>query len=409
MWEIILLIILILLSGFFSGAEIAFMSLSRIRINYLVNKNVKNSLRLKYLIDNKQMLLILILLFNNIVNIGASALATYVAINIFGSIGVGIATGIMTLIILIFGEITPKAYCTYNAEKFSLSMSPLFKLLLKIFYPLVKLFYFITKGITKSFGVKSSKKLVTEDEVINIIDLCEKEGSIKPFEKEMINNIFKFDDIEVESIMVPRPDIIAFDKSKKVSEIIDDVVKSGFSRIPVYDKKLDNVQGLLFVKDLIKADKNAKIETLIRPVLVIPENKKINLLFKDMSQNKKHMAIVVDEHGTVVGLITIEDLIEEILGEIYDETDEIKPQILDLKDGSYLISGDTQIKRINKKLGLKFEKDIHDTFSSYLLSYIGKIPSKNEKVNLDNCRVIFEEVKNNRIVTVRLYLNQNNS
>ena len=404
MWDIILLIVLILLSGFFSGAEIAFMSLSRIRVNYLVESGKKNSKILKSLKDNQQMLLILILLCNNIVNIGASALATSIAIKQFGNIGIGIATGVMTLAILIFGEITPKAYCTYNAEKVSLFMSPFFKFLSKIFYPLVKLFYHITKGITKLLGVSSKKALVTEAEVISIIDLCENEGSIKRSEKEMINNIFKFDDITVGSIMVPRPDIVAFEQNNKVSDIIDIFVKEGFSRIPVYDGELNNIKGLLFVKDLIKADKNAVIKDILRPVMFVPETKKINSLFKEMSQNRKHLAIVVDEHGTVVGLITIEDLIEEILGEIYDETDEIKPQILDLKDGSYLVNGETQIKRINKKLGLKLLKDEHETLSSFILSYLEKIPKKGEEIKLPGCKLVFEEIKNNRIITVRFFI-----
>jgi putative hemolysin len=173
MWDIILLIILILLSGFFSGSEIAFMSLSRIRINYLVSTNVKNASILKSLKDNQHKLLILILLGNNIVNIGASALATSIAINKFGSLGIGIATGVMTFLILIFGEITPKAYCTYNSEKVSLLISPFFKFLSKLFYPFVEIFYFITVRITRSLGVVSDKNIVTEDEVINIVDLCE--------------------------------------------------------------------------------------------------------------------------------------------------------------------------------------------------------------------------------------------
>jgi putative hemolysin len=314
----------------------------------------------------------------------------------------------MTFIILIFGEITPKAYCTYNAEKVALFISPFFKFLSKIFYPLIKIFYFITKGITKILGSTNVKNILTEDEVISILDLCEEDGSIKSSEKEMINNVFRFDDISVGSIMVPRPDIFALSDTKKINEVIDDIVKQGFSRIPVFHKELNNVKGLLFVKDILKADKNTMIKNLLRPVIFIPETKKINSLFKEMSQNRKHLAIVVDEYGTLVGLVTLEDLVEEILGEIYDETDEIKHQIISLKDGSFLVNGETQIKRINKKLGIRLHGKVHHTLSSFIIEYIGKIPSKKEQIDLPSCKAIFEEIKNNRIITVRLIPNNKN-
>jgi putative hemolysin len=218
----------------------------------------------------------------------------------------------------------------------------------------------------------------------------------------MIKNVFKFDDITVGTIMIPRPEIIALEESNKVSDILDQVVDEGFSRIPVYKDELDNITGLLFVKDLLKADKKAKIKTLLRPVMFIPENKRINSLFKDMSQNKRHLAIVVDEHGTVLGLVTIEDVIEEILGEIYDETDEIKHQIFDLKNGSFLVNGETQIKRLNKKLGLNFKGNLHKTISSFILDHSGKIPSKKDKINFSDCVIEFEEIEKNRIIKLKV-------
>ncbi len=402
MWDIILLVILILLSGFFSGIEIAFMSLSNLRIAYLVNTNVRNAKILQKLKEDPQKLLILILIGNNIVNIGASAIATSIAIKTFGNYGVGIATGIMTFIVLVFGEITPKAYCAHNAEKVALRVSVFISVLSKIFHPLVWVFNGMTKTISKLFGKIDKKPLVTEDEVKNIIDISEGEGSIKASEKEMINNVFRFDDITVGSIMVPRPDIFALEGKEKVSEVINPILEEGFSRVPIYKKEIDSITGILFVKDLLKASPDQEIRFLVRDAMFVPETKKINSLFHEMNTKKMHISIVVDEHGTVTGIVTIEDLIEEILGEIYDETDEIKHQFKKIDSHTFLVDGDTEIKKVNKKLGLSIHGNIHKSISAFILDKIGSIPSKHEKLSLPGCTVFVEEVKNNRIGLIKL-------
>lgn len=404
MWDIILLFIMILLSGFFSGIEIAFMSLSNLRVSFLVNNNIKNAKLLQKLKKDPQKLLILILIGNNIVNISASAIATNLAIKTFGSMGVGIATGIMTLIILIFGEITPKAYCTYNAEKVALRVSPFINLFSKILYPLVEVFNSITKMITNIFGKTSKKPLITEDEVRNIVNLGEEEGSIKSSEREMINNIFRFDDITVGSIMVPRPNIFALEENLTTKEITSLVIEEGFSRVPLYNQEIDKITGILFIRDLIKASPNQQIKHFSRPVLFVPETKKINSLFNEMNIKKNHIAIVIDEHGTVMGLVTIEDLIEEIVGEIYDETDEIKLQFKKVNNSTYFVDGDTEIKKVNKKLNLNIHGNVHKSISAFILDKLGRIPSKGEKINLHGCVVSIEDVIDNKIENVKIKL-----
>lgn len=400
MYEIFLLIVGILLSGFFSGIEIAFMSISNIRIKYLVKNNIKNSELLERLRKDPQKLLILILLGNNIVNIGSSAIATSISIKIFGDLGVGIATGIMTFLILIFGEITPKAYCTQNAESVALKVSPFILFLSKVFSPLVFLFNYMTFFINKIFGSNVKLPLITEDEVKNIIDLGEEEGSIKASEKEMINNVFRFDDITVGSVMVPRPDIFALKANEKVVDVKKRIFEEGFSRIPVYDGSKDKIVGILFVKDLLRANDSQKIKELVRPAFFVPETKMINKLFQEMNQRKTHLSMVVDEHGTITGLITIEDLVEEIVGEIYDETDEVRHQFKKINDRTFLVEGDTELKRINRKLDVSLHGNVHKTISAFVLDKLGRIPKKGDKITMPKCIITIEEIKGNRIELV---------
>lgn len=405
MWNIVILVFCVFMVAFFSSTETAFMSLSDLKIRHLVNKDVKNAKTVALLRKDTHRLLILILVGNTLVMIAASAIATDMAIKSFGSYGVGIATGIMTFVLLVFGEITPKAYCAKNSEKIALAFAPVVMFLSKLFFPLVEMFHLLTHLMTNR-SARSKGPLVTEDELRTIINIGEEEGSIKYEEKEMIQNVFRFDDIPVGNIMLPRIKLFALEENKTVSEIRSIVGEEAFSRIPLYHKNLDNIKGILFTKDLLRAKPDDKLKDLARPAFFVPETKKINVLFKEMNKQKSHIAIVVDEHGSVTGIVTIEDLIEEVLGEIYDETDEIKDFIVKFDDNTYIVDADLEIKRLNKKLRVLVPGNINRSISAFILEKIGKIPSKGEKISIPGIDFTVEEVQNHKIQKVKIELVQ---
>lgn len=402
MLNIIILLILVLMSAFFSGMETAFVSISKLRVKYLVKKNFKNALLLEKLKSDPNKLLILILLGNNVVNIGASAVATSLAIDYFGNYGVGIATGLMTFFILVFGEIAPKSYCTANAEKIALKFSPIVNVLSKIFSPLVLFFSKITQFFNK-VSHNNKKPLITEDELMNIVNIGEEIGTIRKDEKEMIKNIFNFNDIEVSNVMVPRSEIFAIDINNDIGDVIDQIINMGYSRIPVYDSDLDDLKGVLFVKDIIGKKEDTPIAKIMRDPIIIPSNRKLNDIFYDMNNKKIHIAFVVDEYGTIVGLVTIEDLLEEIVGEIYDETDIVENEIIKTKRG-YIVNGLVEISEICEKTNIKIEGEDFKTISSYLLDSIGYLPKQNENFELNGYKFFIKDVNHNRINKVEIIL-----
>ncbi|MDD3263323.1 MAG: hemolysin family protein [Candidatus Nanoarchaeia archaeon] len=402
MLNIIILLILVLMSAFFSGMETAFVSISKLRVKYLVKKNFKNALLLEKLKSDPNKLLILILLGNNVVNIGASAVATSLAIDYFGNYGVGIATGLMTFFILVFGEIAPKSYCTVHAEKIALKLSPIVNVLSKIFSPFVFFFSKITQFFNKVSN-NNKKPLITEDELMNIVNIGEEIGTIRKDEKEMIKNIFNFNDIEVSNVMVPRSEIFAIDINNDIGDVIDQIINMGYSRIPVYDSDLDDLKGVLFVKDIIGKKEDTPIAKIMRDPIIIPSNRKLNDIFYDMNNKKIHIAFVVDEYGTIVGLVTIEDLLEEIVGEIYDETDIIENEIVKTKRG-YIVNGLVEISEICEKTNIKIEGEDFKTISSYLLDSIGYLPKENENFELNGYKFYIKDVNHNRINKVEIIL-----
>ena len=403
--NIITLIILIALSAFFSGVEIAIFSISHIKLRHLLEQRKKGAKTLNELRKNSQRLLITILIGNNVVNIGASALATAVAIGIFENNAVGIVTGVMTLIILTFGEIIPKSVATKHNEKISLVVAKPLKFLQAMLFPIVFLFEILANSLT---GGKEVKPTVTEKELITAVMMSEKEGEIKEAEKEMIHRIFKFDDIDVEKIMTPLAEIISVDEKSELKGITSMLIKHSFSRIPVYKDDKHNIVGILFLKDVMSAmNKNklkTKVKRLTKKPLLVPDTKKVDTMLRTFQKQKQHMAIVVDEHGAVRGLVTIEDVLEEIVGEIVDETDKIEPAFTKITKKSYIIRGNTDIDDFNKKfkLGIK-AKDI-ETVSGFIVHILGKIPKTNEKIKRKNYTIIVKEVEENRVKTAKLIL-----
>lgn len=396
--QIIILIILVLLSGVFSSTEIAMFSLTNLKIRHLIERNVRHSKLLLKLKESSHKLLITILIGNNVVNIASAAMATAIALKVFGNAGVAIATGVMTLLILIFGEIIPKAFATKHAQSISLTMAPAINVMMKICYPLVIALNFLTTLILPKDD--DIIPLVTEEEVRDIVKLSEEEGSIKEQEEQMIQNIFKLDDTCAEDIMTARLDVFAFEQDLKVKDIIEDTKKSGYSRIPVYKKQLDEVIGVLYAKDLLDANPEITLKQIVRPAFFVPETKRIDLLLREFKQKKIHIAMVVSEHGVVTGIVTIEDLIEEIIGEIYDETD--KPEniinpIKKINKDTFSIKGKVHISDVEDKLSIEFGDEDNSTISGYITSKLNRIPEVGDSVIDGDYEFIVKKVDHKRV------------
>lgn len=408
---ILLLIFLIILSAIFSGIEIAFFSVSELKIKHLVDKKKKNSELLLKLRTNPQRLLITILILNNLVNIGASSIASVFANNLFGSAGVGIAIGAMTFLILVFGEITPKVVAQANAEKISLIISPTISFFQSILLPAIIVFEYLTNFVSKHFTHgKKFKPQITEDELKHFVKQSTQEGSIKQLEQEMINNIFEFDDIEAQEIMTPRTDIYALKENLTIQEALPRIIECGFSRIPVYKESIDKLTGVLYVKDLFehisKGNLSKPVKELVRKPYYVPETKKIDTLFQQFKKRKYHVAIVVDEYGGIAGLITMEDLLEEIVGEIYDETDEEEPLVNKISENVYEVTGDTRLDDLHDEIGFVYdEEEDFETLNGLILDRLGYIPKKDDILEQKQFKITVKEVSDKEVLKVLLKTN----
>jgi len=401
-FELMLLVIGLLLSGFFSSSETALFSISKVKALHIAKDDTKTGQLILKMKKDSHTLLTTILIGNNLSNIGASAIATSIAISYFKSNAVGIATGIMTMLILVFGEIFPKSFANHNNVLVArIVIYPLFWLS-KIFFPLIYLLNFIPKlhGHTDK-----SSETVTEDELMTMVEVVEEEGEIKEEEKEYITNIFEFDDTSCSEIMTPRADMFVLDVSQDMD--IENILNTGFSRIPVIEDSIDNIIGILHVKDLFASFQKAcasesdiplDVKKIMKKPYFIPESKKLDSLLQDFKQKKNHIAIVVDEHGGISGIVTLEDVVEEIIGEIIDETDRMTPDIVRLKGNKWLVAGKIDIDDLNKELEIKIpESNTYDTFSGFFLEQIGRIPKSGESIILNEWMATVKDMDGNRI------------
>lgn len=407
-FQIMLLIILLILSGFFSASETALMSLSKIRIRHMVDEGIKGAKLLEKLLEDPNKLLGGILIGNNIVNIGASSLASTLAYRIFGDSGVAVATGIMTILVLIFGEITPKSLAKQNAEKISLLVAPIINFVVIIFKPLVWLFSNLSGLIIKLFGGDLSKTepFITEEELKTMVDVGEEEGVLEVEEKEMIFNVFEFGDLQVKDIMVQRVNVVAVNVTSTYEEVLKVIKDEQFSRIPVYNESIDDIVGVLNVKDLIllESDKeNFDVTKYMREPFRTFEFKKITELFSEMKTTRNHIAVVLDEYGGTVGIVTIEDLIEEIVGEIEDEYDERDKDIEVIKENEFIVDGSTRLSDLSDMIGFEIESEDFDSIGGYVIGYLGRMPKVGEEIKTNKFRLVVEKIDRNRIKKVRIY------
>ncbi len=396
--QVFILILLLLLSGFFSSAETALFSISKARAIHLAKQKGATNRLIKKMKDDPHRLLSTILIGNNFVNVGASAIATAITIDLVASHAVGIATGIMTFLILIFGEIFPKSIATRNNVLIArFVIFPLYWLSI-LLTPIILFLNFIPKMT----GKIHKKPIVTEEELMTFVEVVEEEGGIEEEEKELIENIFEFDDTNASEIMTPRADMFVINADEVLK--LEEIVRSGYTRIPIIEGDIDHVVGVLNVKDLLmhqvtaKSDEVLDVRKIMRKPYFVPENKKLDSLLKQFKTRKQHLAIIVDEHGGVSGLITLEDALEEIVGEIVDETDTFEPNIVKLKPHEWRVLGKSEIDEVNEKIPMNIPdlKD-YDTFSGYVLNQIGRIPHEKEEIILGHVLITVNEMDGNRI------------
>lgn len=383
--ELIFLVILLLLSSFFSCAETALTTVNKIRMRTLSEAGNKRAKRVLRITNDPSKMLSAILIGNNLVNISASALATTLAIDLYGNAGAGIATGILTFLILIFGEISPKTLATIHSEKLALAFCGIIQFLMTILTPVIFVINKLAMGFLFLLGVnpKNQQNAITEEELRTIVDVSQETGVIEDEEREMIHNLFDFGDSKVKEIMIPRIDTTFVSIDASYEEVLEIVREDMFTRIPVYEDSTDNVVGIINVKDLLLFDpkKEFHIRDIMREPFYTYEHKNTSDLFIEMRQSSISIAIVLDEYGTTAGLVTLEDLLEEIVGEIRDEydTDEID-SITRLSDREYRILASTNLDDVNGELDIQLDSDDYDTIGGYVLGLLDHIPEKNEIV-----------------------------
>ncbi|MBE6007895.1 MAG: HlyC/CorC family transporter [Lachnospiraceae bacterium] len=405
-WPFIILLVLICFSAFFSAAETALTSLSKIRLRNMVDDNIKNADKVAKITDDPGKLLSTILIGNNIVNICASSIATAIAISIDPIKGVGIATAFMTIVVLIFGEITPKTIAAQNSEKISLRFAGPIIIITKLLTPFVIIFNAVTGVIVRLFGADPSKRtpLITEAELKTMVDVSHEEGVLETEERQMINNVFEFGDSKAKDVMTPRTDIEAVKADISREELISFFKEEQFSRAPVYGEDIDDIIGIVYYKDVVfSPEEGFDIKDYIRDAFFTYESKGTSELFRIMRTKRIPVAIVVDEYGGTSGLVTLEDLVEEIVGEIADEYDEVEEDIEVVKEDEYIIDGSTHIDDVNEMIGTNIESEDFDTIGGFVIGVLGTFPEAGETVEYDGIRFVVEEIDKNRIEKLRIH------
>ena len=412
-YQIIILLILLALSAFFSSNETALMSVNKIRLRSLADEgNKRAAMALDILENQTPKLLSAILIGNNIVNISASSLATTLAYS-FGGYMVSIVTVILTVLILIFGEITPKNYATINAERLTLRYIPVFKFLMTIMTPVIFIINLFSRGVMRLMRVDpdAASKAMTEEELRTIVDVSHEDGVIESDEKEMIYNVFDLGDATAKDIMVPRVHVTFADVESTYDELIEIFREDKFTRLPVYKDSQNNIVGIINMKDLLLYDKNEVfvIDRFLRKPHFTYETKSISDLLVEMKDSTFNIAIVLDEYGDMAGLITLEDILEEIVGEIHDEYDEKEDELVQkISDREYIIEGSMHLDDVNDHLNTELDSEDYDSLGGFIIEHLDRLPvAGDEVVTDDGIRLVVEKLDKNRIEKVHVYLPEN--
>lgn len=406
---LIFFLVLLLLSALFSGAETAYTAINRAKVRKLKDSKVKGSALLERLIEDQPRLISTLLIGNNLVNILAASAATKLAIDRFGSLGVGLATGLTTLFILVFGEITPKTFAVRNAEKFALFSAPIIAFLSYILYPIAQVLVAFSNLFLRILGQKvhRGESFFSAEELKALVAIGEEEGVIEEEERKMIHSILEFGDTIVKEIMVPRTEIIALEEESTIGEALEKAKKEGFSRIPVYSGNIDNITGILYVKDLLgfveKGKTQLKVKEIMREPYFVPETKRVDELLREFQKNKIHMAIVLDEYGGTAGLVTLEDILEEIVGEIFDEYDfKEEARIESAGENVWIADGKLDIDAVEEFLEIEISEEESETLGGFVATMLGHVPAAGESFEYGGYRFEVISVAQRRVEKVKI-------
>ena len=408
--QLIAIIILLCLSAFFSSSETALTTVNQIRMRTLADNGDKRAARVLHVTGNPGKMLSAILIGNNIVNLSASSISTSLAIHLFGNTGAGIATGILTFLILIFGEVTPKTMATIKADSMSLTVAAPIGLLMKILTPVIFIINKLSLGLMflLHVNIKDAQKKMTEEELRTIVDVSQENGVIEHEERDMIHNLFDFGDAEAKEIMVPRIDMTFVQADATYQEVLDIFRQDMFTRLPVYEDSTDNVIGIINMKDFLLQNDTPEfsVRNLLREPYFTYEHKNTADLFLEMRKSSISLAIVLDEYGVTAGLITLEDLLEEIVGEIRDEYDaDEEDDITRISDREFYVLGSANLNDVSEALSLHFTSDDYDTIGGYCHGLLDHLPEKNEIILTDNNILLrIDRMEKNRIERIYIRL-----
>lgn len=408
--QLITVIILLSLSAFFSSSETALTTVNQIRMRTLADNGDKRAARVLRVTGNPGKMLSAILIGNNIVNLSASSISTSLAIHLFGNTGAGIATGILTFLILIFGEVTPKTMATIKADSMSLTVAAPIGLLMKILTPVIFIINKLSLGLMflLHVNIKDAQKKMTEEELRTIVDVSQENGVIEHEERDMIHNLFDFGDAEAKEIMVPRIDMTFVQADATYQDVLDIFRQDMFTRLPVYEDSTDNVIGIINMKDFLLQNDTPEfsVRNLLREPYFTYEHKNTADLFLEMRKSSISLAIVLDEYGVTAGLITLEDLLEEIVGEIRDEYDaDEEDDITRISDREFYVLGSANLNDVSEALSLHFTSDDYDTIGGYCLGLLDHLPEKNEIILTDNNILLrIDRMEKNRIERIYIRL-----
>ena len=410
--QLIIIIVLIFLSGFFSSAETAFSTLNRVRMRNLEEEGSKKAARVNKILESYSKMLSAILIGNNIVNLSASSLTTAFVIGVCGNAYIGVGTGILTIVVLLGGEIIPKTWANLNSEKLALAYSSIIYALMKVMTPVIFIVDLLSNGILKLLHVDPNKKMdtITESELKTYVDVSHEDGQIESDEREMIYNIFEFSDTCVKDIMIPRTNMVTVNADESVNDLIKIFHESMYTRIPVYQEDKDSMIGFVNIKDLfiarISGQKNITLKSLLREAYYTYEYKKNADLLLEMREKSMNVAFVLNEYGSTVGMVTLEDLLEELVGEIRDEYDEDEKELIQkIDDRTYLIEGSMNLSDINDSIGTSLNSDDYDSIGGIIIGQLDRLPEDNESVVLaDGTTLQVKGIDQNRILHVLLTL-----
>lgn len=407
--DLIFFIVLLFLSAFFSASETAFTSLSLLQVENLEKKKGRKGKLIKSFYEKPDIFISTVLVCNNLVNVSMSAIATNYTIKMWGSDILGYVTGILTLIILIFGEVTPKNIAITWNESIILAASPVIWILSAVFRPVIAVINFCGTSITKIFRGNKKEK-VSVEMIYNLISYASNLNIVKDYEKKMVKGVFSLGHNSLKEIMTHRTDVFSLDQEKTISQIIKAVNKNSFYRIPVYSGNPENITGIVLISHIMREIQNGRFDTKLKAIKMepffIPESKKISEVFRMLKNNRICLAVVLDEYGGLAGIVTMQDIIEEILGEIYDENYELETEKIEkLPDGDFIIAGEASLSEVNEKLGISLpEESGTRTISGFIIKNLDHIPLAGEKVKTGGSTFIIEKASDKQILSIRFHI-----